>query len=193
MGSSLVKTQREKDYDEENIFKKENFRHHMMRFFRERKVNMTRAELAKAIDVDPYTIYAWETPDENRAPSTDNIVKLCEAFDCEAVDLYTDFDPQTLDTALDDMIEVILADFHQNIRSESVGLKGIALKEFEFLSQVRKDQELRAAQSGQSEQSRIKEVELHRMRYYPEEEEEVEEDVGDERTEYEIKPDGEDE
>lgn len=166
----------DKKYEEDALFKRENFRHHMLRFFRERKVSMTRFELAEKMNVTPYIIAAWEKQGSGKTPNINNIRKLCKIFKCEVVDLYTDFKPETLDTALDDMIEVILADFHQNIRSNSAGLKRIALQEFSFLTEARRDQEIRAAQSEPSTESKLKEVELHQMRYSSDDDDDETED-----------------
>ena len=150
----------------DDLFKKENFRPHALRYLRERKANMTVVELAQKIGVAPDTVYKWENRKRtDYIPKLENMKRLCKVLDCEMVDLYTDFKPEMLGEVLDDMIELIVADFNENIKSDKAGLKNIAVKEYELLKNIQREQELRASQEGQSSESENIDVRLHQMRY----------------------------
>ena len=131
-----------KKVDAEEILDSASFRKHNLRLFRERILSISKQELARRLGVTSQTIYDWESAKKPFAvPSWDNLLALCKEFGCEPVDLYSDFDVKYLGTMLDDMLELILADFNRNIRSHRIPEKNLAMKQYEVLCQARDYQE----------------------------------------------------
>ena len=152
--------------DAGEMLDKSNFRKHNLRLFRERIVGLTKSELARRIGVTTQTIYDWESLTKTHCvPSWTNLLKLCEIFNCQPVDLYTDFDSKYLAGMLDDMLELVVTDFNQNIRSNRISDKKLAMKQFEVLCSVRDYQENRDLGIDRDKESENKEVEMHKRRY----------------------------
>ena len=148
-----------------DVSKKENFRPHALRYLRERKACLSVAELASKMRVAQNQVYRWENPKTEHVPSFKNIKKLCRILGCKQADLYSDFKPEMLSEVLDDMLELIIADFYENIKSDKTGLKNIAVKEYELLKNIQHEQELRTAQTGQSAESANIDIQIHQMQY----------------------------
>ena len=162
-----------KTIDPEEHLNSESFRKHNLRFFRERVVGITQVELARRLDVTPQSVINWENigrPD--KVPGAKQIEPLCQILGCRPIDLYSDFRAEHLQGILDDMLELIIADFHQNIRSNLVARKALAMRQFEILAQARDYQNDKRAITARDSDSTTKEVEMHKRRYTtpPEEE-----------------------
>ena len=180
---NAIKKHGGKKVDAQEILKKGGFRKHNVRLFRERIVGISKQELARRLDVTGQTIYDWESPNKpNATPSYENLLKLCEVFGCQPVDLYSDFDVEYLGTMLDDMLELILADFNQNIRSRRLSEKQLAMKQFEVLCQARDYNERKERKDNRDKNSENKRVEMHKMRYEESENLPNEEDTNEEDT-----------
>ena len=155
-----------KTVDAKEILEKESFRPHNMRLFRERILGISQKELARRLDVDPQSISDWESVVKDWAvPSPDNLLALCREFGCQPVDLYSDFRAKHLASMLDDMLEMIIADFNQNIRSNRISNKALAMKQFEVLHKMREYQEGRGTDLQRDPASIEKEQEMHKRRY----------------------------
>lgn len=155
-----------KTVNAKDILEKDSFRKHNMRLFRERIVGMSKKALSIAVGVSWQTIFDWENPEKpDCVPSPENLVKLCEVFGCEPVDLYSDFRAKYLGDMLDDMLELILADFNRNIRSRRITDRKLAMQQFDALSAARDYQDARNAKEGRSQESMDKQAEMHKRRY----------------------------
>ena len=155
-----------KTIDTEEFLDSKSFRKHNMRFLRERIVGLSQQELADRMGIGLSTIKEWESvKSPDRAPSARYLRLLAEALNCLPIDLYSDFRAEYLAGILDDMLEVIIADFHQNIRSNTLGKKMLAMKQFEILWVARNYQDSQESGIPPSQDSISKEVEMHQKRY----------------------------
>ena len=167
--------------DPEEHLNSESFRKHNLRFFRERVVGITQVELARQLGVTPQWVIEWENIKKpHRVPGAKQIEPLCRILGCRPIDLYSDFRAEYLEGILDDMLELIVADFHQNIRSNLVARKTLAMRQFEILSQARDYQNDKKAIVARDSESSTKEVEMHKRRYtIPPEDDDDDEDDDD--------------
>lgn len=152
--------------DPEELINTESFRKHNMRFLRERIVGISRKELASRLELSPVSIKEWEDPNmPHRAPTAKHLGQLSEELQCLPIDLYSDFRADHLAGILDDMLEMIITDFHQNIRSNHLGYKSLAMKQYEILCVARDYQENNKQDRLPDQDSIDKEVEMHKKRY----------------------------
>ena len=150
----------------EELINTESFRKHNMRFLRERIVGISRKELASRLKLSPVSIKEWEDPNmPHRAPTAKHLRQLSEELQCSPIDLYSDFRADHLAGILDDMLEMIITDFHQNIRSLQIGRKVLAMKQYEILCLARDYQNTQKQGALPDPESLDKEVEMHKKRY----------------------------
>ena len=105
-----------------------SWRPHMCQFFREAILRITRQELARILQVTPESITKWEDPKNGQPPNRYNLEKLCQVFNCEMFELYSDFNPDDTREFLKDIFKTWSFVLQQCIRSKSSADKTLALK-----------------------------------------------------------------
>lgn len=156
-----------------------SWRPHMCQFFREAVLRVSRVELGRIIDADPKTISSWEKPKDGRAPGRKYLDRLCRAFDCEAYELYSEFDPEYTQQFINDIFKTWSFVLQQYIRSNLISEQKFALQLTQLFMDYDERRRIWKSQEPKTEESAEIAAELQSIMFDKNEEEpEIEE--GDE-------------